>query len=173
MKQKVNRPRIHYSWAAIEFICCSDGSNHRFHCLRRYRIRFRKYRPISVGYFCLFDHGTGFYADLWETSDMYGRKIFFVIGLSLFLGGSILCGLADSIVELSIFRAIQGLGAGALMPIVYTIIYSVIPDHLRSKIGGLFGSAFGIASICVLFLDLLLQRCWAGDGYFISISFRV
>lgn len=83
-----------------------------------------------------------------KLSDMYGRKLFFLIGLSLFLVGSIFCGLADSILELSIFRAIQGLGAGALMPVVYTIIYSIIPDHLRSKIGGLFGSAFGLASIC-------------------------
>jgi EmrB/QacA subfamily drug resistance transporter len=82
-----------------------------------------------------------------KLSDMYGRKKFYVFGLSVFLLGSILCGLADSIVSLSIFRAIQGIGGGALMPIAFTIIFDVFPPEKRGKMTGLFGAIFGISSV--------------------------
>ena len=52
-----------------------------------------------------------------KLSDMYGRKRFYIFGLLIFLIGSALCGTAQSIVQLSIYRAIQGIGGGALMPI--------------------------------------------------------
>ncbi|BFH65526.1 hypothetical protein PAJ34TS1_61180 [Paenibacillus azoreducens] len=52
-----------------------------------------------------------------KLSDMYGRKRFFVFGIVVFLIGSMLCGTAHSIAELSIYRAIQGIGGGALIPI--------------------------------------------------------
>ncbi|GAA3322625.1 hypothetical protein GCM10020331_043240 [Ectobacillus funiculus] len=60
-----------------------------------------------------------------KLSDMYGRKRFFIFfGLfSIFLIGSALCGLAQTIEQLSIYRAIQGIGGGALMPIAFTIIF--------------------------------------------------
>ena len=57
-----------------------------------------------------------------KLSDMYGRKRFYIGGLILFLFGSALCGTASSIEQLSIYRAIQGIGGGALMPIAFTII---------------------------------------------------
>ena len=65
-----------------------------------------------------------------KLSDMYGRKRFFVFGLTVFLIGSALCGIAGSIVQLSIFRAIQGIGGGALMPIAFTIIFDIF--HLKN-----------------------------------------
>src|SRR5690242_1009472 len=52
-----------------------------------------------------------------KLSDMFGRKRFFIMGILTFLLGSVLCGTANSIVELSIYRAIQGIGGGALIPI--------------------------------------------------------
>src|SRR3954471_6579803 len=61
-----------------------------------------------------------------KLSDMFGRKRFFVFGILMFLLGSVLCGTADSIVELSIYRAIQGIGGGALIPIAFTILYDII-----------------------------------------------
>ncbi len=64
-----------------------------------------------------------------KLSDMYGRKRFFLFGLIVFLIGSALCGLAQSIVQLSIFRAIQGIGGGALMPIAFTIVFDVFPPE--------------------------------------------
>jgi EmrB/QacA subfamily drug resistance transporter len=82
-----------------------------------------------------------------KLSDMYGRKRFYVFGLVLFLLGSILCGTAGSIVELSIYRAIQGIGGGALMPIAFTIIFDVFPPEKRGKMTGLFGAVFGTSSV--------------------------
>lgn len=82
-----------------------------------------------------------------KLSDMYGRKRFFMLGIFLFLIGSILCGTAESIVELSIYRAIQGIGGGALIPIAFTVMYDVIPPEKRGGMGGLFGAVFGTSSL--------------------------
>ncbi|MBA2877989.1 EmrB/QacA subfamily drug resistance transporter [Anoxybacillus kamchatkensis] len=82
-----------------------------------------------------------------KLSDMYGRKRFFLFGLIVFLIGSALCGLAQSIVQLSIFRAIQGIGGGALMPIAFTIVFDVFPPEKRGKMTGLLGAVFGMSSV--------------------------
>lgn len=82
-----------------------------------------------------------------KLSDMYGRKRFFLFGIIVFMLGSALCGTADSIVQLSIYRAIQGIGGGALVPIAFTIMFDVVAPEKRGKIGGLFGAAYGISSI--------------------------
>lgn len=82
-----------------------------------------------------------------KLSDMYGRKRFFMFGIAVFLFGSILSGTADSITQLSIYRAIQGIGGGAMMPIAFAIIFDVFPAEKRGKMGGLFGAVFGMSSI--------------------------
>ncbi|RKP56191.1 DHA2 family efflux MFS transporter permease subunit [Cohnella endophytica] len=82
-----------------------------------------------------------------KLSDMYGRKRFFLLGLSLFLIGSILCGTATNMDQLIIYRAIQGIGGGALMPIVFTIIFDLFPAEKRGKMMGLFGAVFGLSSV--------------------------
>ncbi|WP_040953059.1 MDR family MFS transporter [Gorillibacterium massiliense] len=82
-----------------------------------------------------------------KLSDMYGRKRFFVFGLIMFLLGSALCGLSQTMVQLSIFRAIQGIGGGALMPIAFTIIFDIFPPQARGKMTGLFGAVFGASSV--------------------------
>ncbi|MCH5584885.1 MFS transporter [Shimazuella sp. AN120528] len=82
-----------------------------------------------------------------KLSDMFGRKMFFVFGLIVFLIGSILCGTAGSITQLSIYRAIQGIGGGALIPIAFTIMFDTVPVEQRGKLGGLFGAVFGLSSI--------------------------
>ncbi|MCP8968331.1 MDR family MFS transporter [Ectobacillus ponti] len=82
-----------------------------------------------------------------KLSDMYGRKRFFIFGLLVFLLGSALCGIAQSIVQLSVYRAIQGIGGGALMPIAFTIIFDVFPPEKRGKMTGLFGAVFGLSSV--------------------------
>ncbi|OAT73273.1 MDR family MFS transporter [Parageobacillus thermoglucosidasius] len=82
-----------------------------------------------------------------KLSDMYGRKRFFIFGLVVFLAGSMLCGIAQNIVQLSIFRAIQGIGGGALVPIAFTIMFDIFPPQQRGKMGGLFGAVFGLSSI--------------------------
>ncbi|WP_019536110.1 MDR family MFS transporter [Paenibacillus ginsengihumi] len=82
-----------------------------------------------------------------KLSDMYGRKRFYVFGLIVFLFGSALCGLAQSIVQLSLFRAIQGIGGGALMPIAFTIVFDIFPPEKRGRMTGLLGSVFGTSSV--------------------------
>jgi EmrB/QacA subfamily drug resistance transporter len=82
-----------------------------------------------------------------KLSDMYGRKRFFIFGILMFMFGSVLCGTAHSIVELSIYRAIQGIGAGALVPIAFTIMFDAVPVESRGKLGGLFGAVFGLSSV--------------------------
>lgn len=82
-----------------------------------------------------------------KLSDMYGRKRFYLLGLAIFLIGSALCGTANSIVQLSIYRAIQGIGGGSLMPIAFTIIFDIFPIEKRGKMTGLFGAVFGLSSV--------------------------
>jgi EmrB/QacA subfamily drug resistance transporter len=82
-----------------------------------------------------------------KLSDMYGRKRFFIFGLVVFLVGSALCGIAQSIEQLSIYRAIQGIGGGALMPIAFTIVFDIFPPEKRGKMTGLLGAVFGISSV--------------------------
>ncbi|MEH7413751.1 MDR family MFS transporter [Neobacillus drentensis] len=82
-----------------------------------------------------------------KLSDMYGRKRFFIMGLILFMIGSALCGTAETITQLSIYRAIQGIGGGALVPIAFTIMFDLFPPERRGKMGGLFGAVFGLSSI--------------------------
>jgi EmrB/QacA subfamily drug resistance transporter len=82
-----------------------------------------------------------------KLSDMYGRKRFFIFGLIVFLLGSALCGIAQTIEQLSIYRAIQGIGGGALMPIAFTIVFDIFPPEKRGKMTGLLGAVFGLSSV--------------------------
>ncbi|WP_017381475.1 MDR family MFS transporter [Paenisporosarcina sp. TG-14] len=82
-----------------------------------------------------------------KLSDMYGRKRFFVFGLTIFLIGSALCGIAQSVPQLAVFRAIQGIGGGALLPIAFTIVFDVFPPEKRGKMTGLLGAVFGASSV--------------------------
>ncbi|MBB3112525.1 EmrB/QacA subfamily drug resistance transporter [Paenibacillus phyllosphaerae] len=82
-----------------------------------------------------------------KLSDMYGRKRFFIFGIIVFMIGSALCGTANSIVELSMYRVIQGIGGGALVPITFTIMFDAVSPQDRGKLGGLFGAVFGMSSI--------------------------
>lgn len=82
-----------------------------------------------------------------KLADLYGRKPIFLFGSGLFLLGSILCGSAQSMEQLIVFRAIQGLGAGAVMPIVLTIIGDIYELKARAKVQGLFSGVWGLSSI--------------------------
>jgi EmrB/QacA subfamily drug resistance transporter len=82
-----------------------------------------------------------------KLADLYGRKPIFLFGSTLFLLGSILSGSAQSMEQLIIFRAVQGLGAGAVMPIVLTIIGDIFELKERAKVQGLFSGVWGISSV--------------------------
>lgn len=91
-----------------------------------------------------------------KLSDMYGRKRFYIFGLVVFLAGSALCGMADSMLQLIIFRTIQGIGGGALMPIAFTIVFDLFPPEKRGKMTGLLGAVFGTSSILGPLLGALI-----------------
>ncbi|MFD1671202.1 MDR family MFS transporter [Agrilactobacillus yilanensis] len=80
-------------------------------------------------------------------ADRNGRKPVFVLGLILFIIGSCLCGLSQNMIQLIIFRAIQGIGAGAIQPVTFTIIADIYPFEKRAKVLGLNGSAWGVAAV--------------------------
>lgn len=82
-----------------------------------------------------------------KLSDIYGRKIFLVGGSILFLVASALCGLAQDLTQLILFRGLQGIGGGILMAMVFTTVSSIFPPAQRGRIQGVFTSVFGFSSI--------------------------
>jgi EmrB/QacA subfamily drug resistance transporter len=85
---------------------------------------------------------------LWgKLGDQYGRKIFFQAAIVIFLIGSILSGLSQSMFELIAFRAVQGLGAGGLMVGAQAIVGDIVSPRERGRYVGLFGAVFGVSSV--------------------------
>ena len=82
-----------------------------------------------------------------KLGDLYGRKRVLQVAIVLFLIGSALCGLSRSMTHLIIFRAIQGLGGGGLMVTTQAIVGDIIPPRERGRYQGIFGAAFGVASV--------------------------
>ncbi|TFE03656.1 MDR family MFS transporter [Jeotgalibacillus sp. R-1-5s-1] len=82
-----------------------------------------------------------------KLSDLFGRKPVMTLGMSLFLIGSILCGFAESMEWLIAFRFIQGLGAGAVLPIATTIVGDIYTKEERAKIQGYLSSVWGISAV--------------------------
>jgi EmrB/QacA subfamily drug resistance transporter len=82
-----------------------------------------------------------------KLADLYGRKPVFLAGVALFLAGSMLCGLSQSMVQLIIFRALQGIGAGAVLPVTVTIIGDLFSIEQRARLQGLFSGVWGVAGV--------------------------
>lgn len=82
-----------------------------------------------------------------KLGDLYGRKKIFQTSIIIFLLGSVLCGISQSMNELIFFRALQGIGAGGLMSLVLAIIGDVIPPRQRGRYQGYFGAVFGVSSV--------------------------
>jgi EmrB/QacA subfamily drug resistance transporter len=82
-----------------------------------------------------------------KLSDMYGRRRLYLSAIVLFLIGSALCGIAQSMTQLILFRAFQGIGAGGLMVLTMTISADIATPRERAKFQGIFGAVFGVASI--------------------------
>jgi EmrB/QacA subfamily drug resistance transporter len=82
-----------------------------------------------------------------KLGDAHGRKPLFIVAITIFLVGSALCGLAQNMVQLVVFRAIQGVGAGGLFPLTLAMVGMIIPPRDRGRYQGLIGSVFAAASI--------------------------
>jgi len=101
---------------------------------------------------------------LWgRFSDLYGRRPVYLAGLATFLVGSALSGAAHNMVQLIVFRMVQGLGAGALMTLGYTIIGELFGLERRARMQGYISSVWGIAS---------LMGPWAGGLLTDHVSWR-
>ena len=107
-----------------------------------------------------------------KLSDMYGRKRFFIFGLIVFMIGSALCGTAENITQLGIYRAIQGIGGGALVPIAFTIVFDIFPPEKRGKMGGLFEQYLDCQVFSGHYLAHILQIILVGTGYF-TLTYRL
>jgi EmrB/QacA subfamily drug resistance transporter len=82
-----------------------------------------------------------------KLGDQYGRKYLFIAAIVIFLIGSALSGLSQSMFELIAFRAIQGIGGGGLIVLAQAIIGDVVPPRERGKYQGAFGAVFGVSSV--------------------------
>ena len=82
-----------------------------------------------------------------KLADLFGRKRVLLVGIGLFLLGSALCGYAQDMLQLVIFRGLQGIGGGAILPVAVTILGDLFPLEQRAKIQGFTGSVWGISAI--------------------------
>jgi EmrB/QacA subfamily drug resistance transporter len=82
-----------------------------------------------------------------KLSDLFGRRRLFQIGVAVFLVGSLACGIAQTMTQLIIARAVQGVGAGALVPLAMTIIGDIFTLQERAKMQGLFSGVWGVSSV--------------------------
>lgn len=81
-----------------------------------------------------------------KLSDIYGRRPFFILGMVLFLGGSIAAGLSSSMEFFILCRAVQGLGGGFLMPVATAAIADLYSPVERGKMQGIMGAVFGLGT---------------------------
>src|SRR5579884_1504701 len=82
-----------------------------------------------------------------KLADLYGRKLVFLFGITLFLLGSVASGASQTMEQLILFRALQGLGAGAVLPLVLTIIGDIFELAERARIQGFFSGVWGVSSV--------------------------
>lgn len=91
-------------------------------------------------------------------SDVYGRRRPYMIAIALFLTGSMLCGLATSMPQLILFRALQGIGAGGLLPLGMTILGDLFSLEERARAQAFFAAVWGVASIAGPLLGAVLTE---------------
>lgn len=109
-----------------------------------------------------------------KLSDLYGRKNILSIGIIIFLAGSILCGLSQNMYILIGSRVIQGLGAGAIFTVTYTIVGDVFTLEERPKVQGIIGTVWGVASLAGPFLGGILIDTLSWHWiFFINIPFGI
>jgi len=101
-----------------------------------------------------------------KLSDIFGRKPMYLTSITLFLGGSVLSGIANSMYELAAFRAVQGLGAGGLMSLALAIIADMVSPRERSRYQGYFMGIWGVSSVA----GPVVGGFFAGAGTFAGID---
>ena len=107
---------------------------------------------------------TPIYAKL---SDLFGRKPILLLGIALFLAGSILCAVAWNMLALIVFRAVQGLGAGAVQPTAMTIVGDVYTVAERARVQGYLASVWAISSVVGPMLGGVFSQLGIWRGVFL------
>jgi len=105
---------------------------------------FRLFSWVFAAYLLTQAASTPVYGRL---ADLWGRKRVFLAGAVIFLAGSTACGFASSMLALILFRAVQGLGAGAVQPIAWTVIGDIYPPADRARMQGWLSAVFGVSAI--------------------------
>ena len=82
-----------------------------------------------------------------KLADLYGRKPIMLVGIAIFLAGSVLAGFAWSMPAMIVFRLIQGIGAGAIQPVTLTIVADLYPARERGKVQGYLASVWAISAV--------------------------
>ncbi len=109
-----------------------------------------------------------------KLSDLYGRKNILSIGIIIFLVGSCLCGLSQSMYQLIAFRAVQGMGAGAIFTVTYTIVGDIFTVDERPKVQGWLSTVWGIASLAGPFFGgFLIENISWNWIFFINLPFGI
>jgi EmrB/QacA subfamily drug resistance transporter len=105
-----------------------------------------------------------------KLADLYGRKPILLIGIGIFLIGTVLCGFSRSMPMLIMFRLIQGVGAGAIQPVALTVVGDLYPAQERGKIQGYLASVWGVSSVLgPLAGALIIQHLYWGWIFWINI----
>jgi len=104
--------------------------------------------PLYAWAFAAYMLATTVTVPIWgKLADLRGRKPVLLAGIGLFLAGSLACGSVHSMTALIAWRAMQGLGAGAMQPVTFTIIGDLFDVHERGRMQGLFGAVWGLAGL--------------------------
>jgi EmrB/QacA subfamily drug resistance transporter len=107
-----------------------------------------------------------------KLADLYGRRPVYLVGVGLFIAGSLLCGLAGTMEQLIAARVIQGIGAGAVQPLAFTIVGDIYSLEERARIQGIFSAVWGIASILAPVLGALVVENLAWQWiFFLNVPF--
>ena len=112
---------------------------------------------------------------LWgKLGDLHGRKVYFQSAIVIFLVGSMLCGVAHSMLELILFRALQGLGGGGLMVGAQAVIADLVPPRDRGRYAGFFGATFGAATVLGPLLGGVIVEYWSWRWiFFVNLPFGI
>ena len=112
---------------------------------------------------------------LWgKLGDLHGRKSYFLWAIAIFLVGSMACGFASDMIQLILFRALQGLGGGGLMIGAQAVIADVVAPRERGRYSGLFGAVFGAATVLGPLLGGFIVEYWSWRWiFFVNVPFGI